>query len=93
MGTCTVPPKNTIGVDASVALLPDLRKNVPARLKYSGVEQWPAREPHKLEVVGSNPTPAPKLNNMSVETEALMVLGIFAGFLMALIIILDQENK
>jgi hypothetical protein len=30
---------------------------------------------------------------MSVETEALMVLGIFAGFLMALIIILDQENK
>ncbi len=23
---------------------------------------WSAREPHKLEVVGSNPTPAPKLN-------------------------------
>jgi hypothetical protein len=29
-----------IDVDASVALLPDLRKNVPARLKYSGIEQW-----------------------------------------------------
>ncbi len=59
----------------------------------AGWSRWSAREPHKLEVVGSNPTPAPKLNNMSVETEALMVLGIFAGFCIALIIILDQEQK
>ena len=26
----------------------------------SGVEQWSARQPHELEVVGSNPTSAPK---------------------------------
>ncbi len=59
----------------------------------AGWSRWSAREPHKLEVVGSNPTPAPKLNNMSVEMEALMVLGIFAGFCIALIIIFDQEQN
>ena len=26
----------------------------------SGIEQWPARKAHNLEVVGSNPTPATK---------------------------------
>lgn len=25
---------------------------------YCGVEQWSARQPHKLEVSGSNPLPA-----------------------------------
>ena len=33
----------------------------------AGWSSWSAREPHKLEVVGSNPTPASKLNKMSVE--------------------------
>ena len=61
--------------------------------EMAGWSRWSAREPHKLEVVGSNPTPAPKLNNMSVETEALMVLGILAGFCISLVIILDQEQK
>ena len=27
-------------------------------LKYCGIEQWPARKAHNLEVVGSNPAPA-----------------------------------
>ena len=30
---------------------------------------------------------------MSIKMEALMVLGIFAGFCMALVIIFDQEQK
>jgi len=34
----------TLDVDASVALLPDLRKNVPARLKYNSKYQaWTRR--------------------------------------------------
>ena len=61
--------------------------------EIAGWSRWSAREPHKLEVVGSNPTPAPKLNNMSIEMEALMVLGIFAGFCISLVIIFDQEQK
>ena len=27
---------------------------------YCGIEQWPARKPHKLQVGGSNPSPATK---------------------------------
>ena len=32
----------------------------PIIAKYCGVEQWPARQAHNLEVGGSNPSPATK---------------------------------
>ena len=59
----------------------------------AGWSRWSAREPHKLAVVGSNPTPAPKLNKMSVELEALIVLLIFAIFCIGIIIIFEDGLK
>ncbi len=54
---------------------------------------WSARRAHNPEVVGSNPTPAPKLNKMSVELEALIVLLIFAIFCIGIIIIFEDGLK
>ena len=86
------PPLNRCGHACGAVTRPETRRtSTPKILRDRAV--WPAREPHKLEVVGSNPTPAPKLNNMSIEMEALMVLGIFAGFCISLVIIFDQEQK
>ena len=37
---CTIPPYNIIGVGTRAVLLLDLRKDVQAHLKYSGMEQF-----------------------------------------------------
>ena len=58
-----IPPKKyRCGRECGVVTRP---KNVRAHLKYSGIEQWPARKAHNLEVVGSTPTPATN-DNMSL---------------------------